>query len=255
MRRVALLLPLALAGCSPGSAPTAAAPERSTPWITYVCADGRTFQALYPDANTARVRLAGREHTLKIAVSGSGARYAGDGLQWWNRGPEGMLATLEADETIAGAPGVSCYEPGKGPVEPPAPGTPGGLPGDRTPLDELPADVSRGQTAARVVETYFALVESGRAVEAAKLRRDGRTYDVKPFARLNVQVGTTDGESTDDAGWLYAEVPVVLYGRFATGGEYHASGKVNLRQALDVPNATAEQRQWRIEKIEVKAGP
>lgn len=255
MRRTALLLPLALAACSPQGGPTAAAaPERSTPWITYVCADGRTFQALYPDANTARVRLAGREHTLKIAVSGSGARYAGDGLQWWNRGPEGMLAALEPGETIAGAPGVSCYEPGKGPVEPPAPGTPGGLPDDRTPLSEGPAAPGSGQAAARVVETYFALVESGRSAEAARLRRDGQVFDVKPYARLNAQVGgprRVEGA----AGSLYVDVPVVLYGRLVSGAEYHASGKATLRRVNDVPGATPEQLEWRIEKIEVTVAP
>ena len=57
------------------------------------------------------------------------------------------------------------------------------------------------------------------------------------------------------AGSLYVDVPVVLYGRYATGGEYHASGKATLRRANDVPGATAEQRAWRIEKIEVQTAP
>jgi len=53
------------------------------------------------------------------------------------------------------------------------------------------------------------------------------------------------------AGSLFVEVPVVLYGRYATGGEYHASGKAVLRRVNDVPGATAEQLKWRIERIEV----
>jgi hypothetical protein len=140
--------------------------------------------------------------------------------------------------------------PARAPVEPPAPGTPGGLPDDRTPLDERPAAAGSAQAAATVVETYFALVESGRDAEAAKLRRDGRDFDVKPYARLNAQVGAPS-RLEGAAGSLFVEVPVVLYGRYVTGGPYHASGKATLRRVNDVPGATAEQLAWRIEKIEV----
>lgn len=241
---------LALAACSPPSQPAQPAAEPSTPWLTYVCADGRTFQALYPDTSTARLRLAGQEHTLKIAVSGSGARYVGEGLQWWSKGDEGFLAPLKAGETIAGAPGVSCHQPGKGPVEPPPPGTPGGLPDDRTPLSEGPADPKSGQAAATVVETYYALVESGRTAEAAKLRRDGVAENLRPYDTLHAQIGAP-GPVEGAAGSLYVEVPVVLYGRLKSGGEYHASGKAVLRRVNDVPGATAEQLAWRIERIEV----
>lgn len=247
-----LAVPLAMAACSPKSAPApAAVGGPSTPWITYVCDDGRTFQALYPDANTARLRLGGQEHTLAIAVSGSGARYVGEGLQWWNKGDQGFLAPLKPGETIAGTPGVSCHQPGKGPVEPPAPGTPGGLPDDRTPLSEGgPVDPKSGQAAATVVETYYALVESGRTAEAAKLRRDGVQEDLKRYATLHAQVGAP-GPVEGAAGSLFVEVPIVLYGRLNSGGEYRASGKAVLRRVNDVPGATPEQLAWRIEKIEV----
>jgi membrane-bound inhibitor of C-type lysozyme len=248
-RAAALLLTLALAACSnPAPAPVAEPPAQA--WKIYVCEDGRIVQALYPDSKTARVRTPDGEHTLQVARSGSGARYVGEGLQWWTKGDEGMLAPLKPGEDIAAAPGVACVPPGRAPVHPPAPGTPGGLPDDRTPLDERAPAAGSGQAAARVVETYFALVESGRSAEAAKLRRDGRVYDVRPFARLNALVGgprRVEGA----AGSLYVDVPVVLYGRYASGGEYHASGKAMLRRANDVPGATAEQRAWRIETIEV----
>lgn len=244
------MAPLALAACSPEPKPTPPPAEPSTPWITYVCDDGRTLQAVYPDSDTARVRVGGQEHTLKIAVSGSGARYVGEGLQWWTKGSEGLLAPLAAGESIAAASGVSCHEPGKGPVSPPEPGTPGGLPDDKTPLSEAPAAAGSAQAAATVVETYYALVESGRAAEAAKLRRDGVREDVKPFATLHAQVGAP-GPVEGAAGSLFVEVPVVLYGRLNAGGEYRASGKATLRRVNGVPGASAEQLQWRIEKIEV----
>lgn len=252
MRLAALPAALALAACSNAAAPVADTEPPASAWTIYVCEDGRIVQAVYPDSRTARVRMPDGERLLKIAVSGSGARYVGEDLQWWTKGDEGMLAPLKAGEDIAAAPGVSCVPPGRAPVEPPEPGTPGGLPDDRTPLDERAP--GGGQAAARVVETYFALVESGRSAEAAKLRRDGQVYDVRPFARLNALIGGPQ-RVEGAAGSLYVDVPVVLYGRYAAGGEYHASGKATLRRANDTPGATAEQREWRIENIEVKTAP
>lgn len=255
MRRAVVLPALVLAACSnTPPAPVAEAEPPASAWTIYVCDDGRVVQALYPDARTARVRTPDGEHALRVAVSGSGARFVGEGLQWWIKGDEGMLAPLKPGEDIAAAPGVACVPPGRAPVEPPPPGTPGGLPDDRTPLDERPAAAGSAQAAARVLETYFALVESGRSAEAAKLRRDGQVYDVKPFARLNTQIGAP-GRVEGAAGSLFVEVPVVLYGRFVTGGEYHASGKATLRRVNNVPGATAEQLEWRIEKIEVTPSP
>ena len=37
-------------------------------------------------ADSATVQHQGRSHELRIAVSGSGARYVGGGLQWWVKG-------------------------------------------------------------------------------------------------------------------------------------------------------------------------
>lgn len=255
--KLSLALPplLVLSACSPSPATDAPAPPAktvaATPWSHYACDDGRTVSARYPDSETAQVQIGGAMHVLKIARSGSGARYTGDALQWWTKGEEGMLAPLQAGEDIASAPGVTCRPPASAPVEPPAPGTPGGLPDDRTPLDERPAAAGSAQAAATVVETYYAFVESGRTAEAARLRVDGRPEDLKPYASLHAQVGAP-GPVEGAAGSLFVEVPVVLYGRYATGGEYHASGKAVLRRVNDVPGATAEQLKWRIERIDVK---
>ena len=256
---LALLAPLA--ACSNPAAepaPAAEAPaDASIPWVPYVCADGRIVRALYPDTQTARLKVEGNDYRLKIAVSGSGARYVGEGLQWWTKGDEGMLSTLKAGESIAADPGVRCVPPARAPVEPPAPGTPGGLPDDRTPLNEGEARDPRpdsGQAAYAVLETYYALVESGRTADAARLRIDGREEDLKPFATLHAQVGGA-GPVEGAAGSLYVSFPVVLYGRYATGGEYHRSGRATLRRVNNVPGATAEQLKWRIEKIELTSQP
>lgn len=254
-----ILLPLCLAltaaACSkpePAPPPPAAKVEApATPWTPYVCADGRVVQALYPDHETARLKLEGGAYQLKIAMSGSGARYVGEGLQWWTKGEEGMLAPLKAGQEIADEPGVRCVPPAQAAVDPPAPGTPGGLPDDRTPLDERPAKAGSGQAAATVVETYYALLETGKTAEAAKLRSDGVAEDLKPYGTLGAQVGKP-GALEGAAGSLYVEVPVSLYGRMATGEKFLKSGKVTLRRVNNVPGASPEQLRWRIATISVK---
>ena len=92
-------------------APAAAAPAAAA-LTTYACDDGRSLKASYPDADTAVVELEGATHTLKIAISASGARYVGDGLQWWTKGmADGQLSPLKAGEDIASAQGVNCKAP------------------------------------------------------------------------------------------------------------------------------------------------
>ena len=115
---VALAALLGLAACNKPAeqaqapeAPAAAAPA-AAPLTTYVCDDGRSLKASYPDADTAVVELEGATHTLKRAISASGARYVGDGLQWWTKGmADGQLSPLKAGEDIASAQGVNCKAP------------------------------------------------------------------------------------------------------------------------------------------------
>src|SRR4030095_2850307 len=57
-------------------------------------------------------------------------------------------------------------------LNPPAPGEPGGLPDDRTPISEGPIAPKSAQGAGQVLQTYFALLESGRSAEADKLWSD-----------------------------------------------------------------------------------
>ena len=101
----ALALACAGAACA-GQQPAAGS---AAAWTTYACSDGQTVQAAYPDTNTAWVKIKGQTHTLHVAMSGSGARYTGEGWQWWTKGMrDGMLAPLAKGETIAD-PGVSCH--------------------------------------------------------------------------------------------------------------------------------------------------
>jgi membrane-bound inhibitor of C-type lysozyme len=103
-----LTLALACAGAAcAGQQPTGG--SATTSWTTYACSDGQTVQAAYPDTNTAWVKIKGQTHTLHIVMSGSGARYTGEGWQWWTKGMrDGMLAPLAKGQSIAD-PGVSCH--------------------------------------------------------------------------------------------------------------------------------------------------
>ncbi|CAM3698424.1 MliC family protein [Halomonas sp. FME1] len=70
---------------------------------SYECESGETIAAAYPSADTARVQYKGRSYSMQIAVSGSGARYVSDDLEWWTKGSgsgsEGILLSHLADGT------------------------------------------------------------------------------------------------------------------------------------------------------------
>lgn len=52
----------------------------------YTCESGMKVVASYSDTDTATVHYQGRTYSLKNAVSASGARYVGDGIEWWTKG-------------------------------------------------------------------------------------------------------------------------------------------------------------------------
>lgn len=96
------LIVLLLAACHRTGQP-------ATPAITYVCSDGRQVQATYPDHDSAVLVLDGSSHRLDQAISADGARYTGDGRQWWTKGlHQATLAPLKSGEDIASARGVDC---------------------------------------------------------------------------------------------------------------------------------------------------
>lgn len=150
------------------------------------------------------------------------------------------------------------------PVEPPAPGTPGGLPDDRTPLSEVPFTPDSAQGAGMVVQTYHALIEQGRHGEAWRLWADGGRASgmseadfAASFARYHqysAQIGAP-GAIEGAAGTAWVEVPVVIYGRLRTGAPVHMNGPIRLRRCNDVPGCTEEQRRWRIAESGVRPRP
>jgi hypothetical protein len=141
------------------------------------------------------------------------------------------------------------------PVTPPAPGEPGGLLNDRTPISEKPSTAESAQGAGQVLQTYFALIEAEKYTEAWKLRWKGKGDDAGSAKAFAASFGKYDsyhasvgapGEVSGAAGSLYVDLPVQIYGRMKGGEPFATAGTVTLRRVYDVRGSTAEERRWRI---------
>jgi len=146
------------------------------------------------------------------------------------------------------------------PLTPPAPGTPGGLPDDKTPLEEPsgPIDPKSAEGAGQVMQSYGALLEQKRFAEAAALWGDAAAAAAfaarfKTATELHAQVGKP-GDTEGAAGSIYVTVPFVLYGREKGGGQFSRSGTASLRRVNDVDGATPAQLRWHISQIDFGKG-
>lgn len=178
-------------------------------------------------------------------------RQAGAGESVADAGP--------ADETARNA-----LIPAPPPLSPPAPGQPGGLPEERTPVSEAPFTPESAQGAANVVQTYHALIEAGKYGEAWKLWSDGgrasgmsaaefaASFD--KYSEYHANIGAP-GRIEGAAGSLYVDVPVQVYGRLKSGAAFNMLGPMTLRRVNDVPGSTAEQRQWHIASSGIRPRP
>ncbi|MGK6318616.1 hypothetical protein [Sphingomonas sp. DT-204] len=177
------------------------------------------------------------------------------------------ITDIPADENVAAGGNTAEAEPADAPVdtaalppvEPIAPGQPGGLPDDRTPVSEAPFTDDSAQGAAQVVQSYYALIEQGRYGRAYALWEPqsagmgGKAF-ADSFARYSeyhAEIGAP-GRIDAGAGQRYVTVPVQAYGRLKSGEPFHLRGEVTLHRTGDIPGATAEQRRWRIRSIDLK---
>ncbi|MFK0298857.1 DUF4232 domain-containing protein [Brevundimonas sp. NPDC090276] len=117
---VALLscLGLTAAACSQEPTPAPAPPIEAGPpaaAVGYACESGKVITATYPDTQTAQVSYDGRDYVLTSAVSASGARYVGQGLEWWtasrNGQESGTLSRLGPNDTTGGTIIERCSRP------------------------------------------------------------------------------------------------------------------------------------------------
>ena len=160
-----------------------------------------------------------------------------------------LLAGACSQETAAPPANVAASVNGaasEAPLNPPAPGMPGGLPDDRTPIAEGPIDPKSAQGAGQVLQRYFAFVESGNSDEASKLWSEGaQKLDLSRYKEVHANIGAP-GDPEGAAGSIYVDIPVQLYGRTSEGKEFHARGSMTLRRVNDVAGSTPGQREWHI---------
>lgn len=111
---------LAAAACSPAppsrpEGPVEAPVSPPAAAVGYACESGKIIAAVYPDTETAQISYDGRDYVLTSAVSASGARYAGQGLEWWTasrNGQEGAtLSRLGPNDQAGGVVIERCSRP------------------------------------------------------------------------------------------------------------------------------------------------
>jgi hypothetical protein len=148
-------------------------------------------------------------------------------------------------------------------AEPAAPGTPGGLPDDRTPVSEAPFTPDSAQGAANVVQTYYALIEAGKYRDAWALwdnggQDSGQSADAfaasfAKYADYHAQIGAP-GRIDAGAGQRYVTVPVQVYGKLRAGGKFTTLGSVTLHRAGDIDGATDAQKSWHLHSVDLQKG-
>ena len=70
--------------------PPGAAVAASTGAVTYACESGQAVTATYPNADSAQIAYGGRTYATRSVQSASGARYIGDGVEWWTASRNGQ---------------------------------------------------------------------------------------------------------------------------------------------------------------------
>ncbi len=98
---IVLLCGITLCACASMSTPT-------TKTTILKCSNSQFLQVTYPDENTAILEWDNGTFTLNSAISASGARYTGEGWQWWTKGDSGHLTPMKADEKFATQASILC---------------------------------------------------------------------------------------------------------------------------------------------------
>ena len=135
---------LAMSACSSPEAPTEAPPAQTAPVpvasparasaVAYVCESGQTVSLQYPDTATAQLTYQGKAYALRLVPSGSGARYAGSGMEWWIATRDGQenasLSRLGPNGDVGVAVMERCSRPSANPALP--------VPGPTVPAEATP---------------------------------------------------------------------------------------------------------------------
>ena len=85
--------------------------------IAYDCQSGKTLSVIYAKDRTAALTYEGESYRLRPVTSGSGARYAGEALEWWSATrdgrEEGRLSRLDSEGKPQGVELERCVRKGQ----------------------------------------------------------------------------------------------------------------------------------------------
>jgi len=132
----------------------------------------------------------------------------------------------------------------------------------QAPAAPPPAAPPGAQTSpAGFVARYASLLQAHKFDEAysyldpsmnlTKAQFENRLSGYKTIHAALGKIGPIEGA----AGSLYSTVQLTLTGEKLDGSPYTVTGPVTLRRVNDVPGSTAEQRQWRIYKMDLSSKP
>jgi len=140
-----------------------------------------------------------------------------------------------------------------GTLVPPAPGEPGGLPDDRTPLNEAAARIpTRVEASGATIERWGLALSEGRYGDAYRLWRDnGRASGMseaayadayRKYSEIHVLIGRPEANGTETV-----RVPVQVYGRTAADGRpFNLIGAMTLARNPQGQKGEAGQAPWLI---------
>jgi hypothetical protein len=151
------------------------------------------------------------------------------------------------------------------PLDPPAPGTPGGLPDDRTPVSEAPFTPDSAQGAANVVQTYYALLEQGKYRQAWALwgnggRDSGMSADAfaasfDKYSEYHANIGAP-GRIDSGMSQRRVTVPVQIYGRLkADAKPVYMLGTVTLHRVVPGVSDVKADQSWHLQSADIKPRP
>ena len=93
-RSFVLLAAIPLAACASPSAADDPSSAGVIGPVTFRCDDGSVIEATFdntPDPATVQLVRGDQTFTIPQAMSASGARYVGDGIEFWNKGRDAMV--------------------------------------------------------------------------------------------------------------------------------------------------------------------
>ncbi len=114
------------------------------------------------------------------------------------------------------------------------------------PAKESIEEFAGGISAADVLRSYYARIESGDYEGAARLRSGERVDarrladNFKAYRSYRAQVGAPS-RPVASGGWLYVDVPVMITGSFKGGKTFGSAGRVTLRRRAEGGGAS-----WRV---------